>query len=225
MSLTQLVLAHANKVVMLVLLAGMIYRGRIGQCWSFAAYVAAAIVGNALSSFWPERFYTPWFFMLKQGVYDVLKLAIGLELAYRAFAAFPGVWRTARVVYPILLALTTLALGWLTPRGSFDKLWEWQPSVMTAAVWLLTATALLVTWYHLPIIEWQRVIMLGFAPYLLTYATTLRLFQRRGWILPAFGVWDSMAWLALVSFWAYAAWRREKKTDDSPPLEMVTADV
>ena len=46
------------------------------------------------------RFFTPSFWVLKQGVYDVLKMAIALELALRAFVAFPGAARTARVVDP-----------------------------------------------------------------------------------------------------------------------------
>jgi hypothetical protein len=224
MSWPQLVLAHANKVVMLALLAGMIWRARLGQCWWFSAYVVAAIAGNALSSVWPDRFYTPWFWMLKQAVYDVLKLAVGLELAYRALAAFPGAWRMARLVFPALLLVSTVALGWLTPRGSYELMWRWQPSVMTAAVWLLTATALLVTWYHLPIGEWQRAIMLGFAPYLLISATLLRMLQRRGFTFAGIGVWDSVAWLALMTFWAYVAWRRDG-TPDPYPLEAATADA
>jgi hypothetical protein len=224
MSGVQLVLAHANKVVMLALLAGMIWRARLGQCWWFSAYVLAAITGNALSSVWPDRFYTPSFWMVKQAVYDVLKLGVGLELAYRALAAFPGAWRMGRLVLAAFVVVSTMALGWLTPRGSYETMWQWQPSVMTAAVWLLTATALLVTWYQLPIGEWQRAIMLGFAPYLLISATLLRLLQRRGFTLAGIGIWDSVAWLALVTFWAYVAWRRDG-TSDAYPLEAVAADV
>ena len=51
--------------------------------------------------------------------------------------------------------------------------WEWQPGVATAALWLLTATALLVVWYQVPLHDWQRAIMLGLAPYLLVFVTLL----------------------------------------------------
>ena len=53
--------------------------------------------------------------MLKQGVYDALKMAIALELAWRAFEAFPGAMRTARVAVLALLAVSTVVLGALTP--------------------------------------------------------------------------------------------------------------
>lgn len=219
----QLVLAHANKILMLALLAGMVWRGRLGQCWAFSAYVGAALVGNALSSFWPDRFYIPSFWMFKQAIYDVLKMAIGLELAYRAFAAFPGAWRTARLVLLAVLVASTFSLAFLTPRTSFETIWDWQPSILTAAVWLLTATALIVTWYRLPIGAWPRVIMLGLAPYLLTFATVLRLIQRRGGSIEWVGVLDSVAWLVLMAFWVYTAWGRDRGA--SGPTGPVTAYV
>ncbi len=220
----QLVLAHANKVLMVALLAGMVWRGRLGQCWAFSAYVAAALVGNALSSLWPEQFFTPSFWMFKQGIYDLLKMAIGLELAYRTFAAFPGAWRTARIVLLGVLVASTFTLAFLTPRRSYETVWEWQPSVLTAAVWLLTATALIVTWYRLPIGAWPRANMLGLAPYLLTFATILRLIQRRGGTIEWVGVLDSFAWLALMGFWVYTAWGRDRG-DEGTRNGLVTADA
>ena len=224
MSGPQSLLAHANKVVMLALLAVMIWRGRLGQCWAFSFYVGVALLGNTLASLWPERFFTPSFWMLKQAIYDVLKMAIGVELAYRAFVAFPGAWRSARIVLLVVLAVTTIGLACVTPRATFETLWTWQPSILTAAVWLLTATALLVTWYHLPIGEWQRAIMLGLAPYLLTFATVLRLLQRRGWTFEWTGRCDSVAWLALMAFWVYAAWRRDG-APEVRALDPVPADA
>lgn len=227
MSPTQLVLAHASKVMMLALLAGMIWRGRMGQSWTFSAYLLAALTGNALASFWPESFYTPSFWMVKQVVYDVLKVAVGVELAWRALAAFPGTWRTARAVFAVLLATTTSALVWVTPRASYENIWVWHPSVLTAAVWPLTATALIVTWYRLPVGEWQRAIMLGLASYLLLQVL-VRMLQRHGWTWEWAGRADSVAWLALMSFWAYAAWRREARPGVGAlrdGLEAVTADA
>ena len=148
--------------------------------------------------------------MLKQGVYDLLKMATALELGWRAFSAFPGAWRTARVVLATILAMSTLALAWLTPRSSFDTLWEWQPSVATAAVWLLTAVALLVVFYQIPIGEWQRAILLGYTPYLLLFVTLMNLMRRHGWAVRGeVSLLDQIAYLALVLFWTRAAWRRE----------------
>lgn len=206
----QLLLAQAAKLALIALLLGMMLRGRAALCWSFTFYIVAIMVGNGLVTLSPERFFNPSFWMLKQGVYDLLKMATAIELAWRAFSAFPGAWRTARVVLAAILAASTLTLAWLTPRSSFDTLWEWQPSVATAAVWLITAVALLVVFYQIPIGDWQRAILLGFAPYLLVFVTLLNMMKRHGWAVRAeISVLDQLAYLAVVLFWARAAWRRE----------------
>jgi hypothetical protein len=204
----QLVVAHAAKLALLALIAGIVWRGRARLCWSFALYAVVTLLGNVLVSFWPARFLTPSFWVVKQGVYDVLKMAIALELAFRAFAAFPGAARTARAVVLVLLGLSTLVLAFVTPISSYRTLWVWQPSVATAALWLLAATALMVVWYQVPVHDFQRAIMLGLAPYLLVFVALLGLLQRQGW-----GAWQpiatlgTLAYLGLVVFWAWAAWR------------------
>jgi hypothetical protein len=208
MSDLQLLVAHAAKLALLALLAGIVWRGRAGLCWSFALYVLAILLGNVLVSIWPSRFFTPSFWVLKQGVYDALKMAVALELAWRAFGAFPGAARTARAVIPALLVLSTLALAVLTPASSYMTVWDWQPRVATAALWLLTATALIVVWYQVPVHEWQRAIMLGLAPYLLIFVGLFGLLRRHGWaFLEPITTAETVAYLGLVLFWTWAAWR------------------
>jgi len=210
MSDLQLLVAHAAKLALLALLAGILWRGRARLCWSFALYVLAVLLGNVLVSFWPSRFFTPSFWVLKQGVYDALKMAIALELAWRAFNAFPGAARTARGVIPSLLALSTLSLAVLTPASSYNTVWDWQPRVATAALWLLTAVSLMVVWYQVPVHEWQRAIMLGLAPYLLVFVGLLGLLRRHGWaFLEPITTAETFAYLGLVLFWSWAAWRRD----------------
>ncbi len=209
MSVLELAVAHAVKVALVVLLVGMLRRGRWRECWSFTAYVIATLTGNTLVSLWPARFLTPSFWIYKQATYDLLKLAIALELLYRAVRAFPGTWRAARLMVLALLGGSAFALAALTPRSSYRTIWEWQPSVVTAAIWLLAGVALIVVWYQVPVSAWARTIMLGFAPYLLVFLIFVDLLRRHGWRLnPDAGVVASLAYLALVAFWARAAWRK-----------------
>ena len=213
MSELQVALSHGVKLALVAVLAGLFVRGRARLCWSFVFYAAAILVGNTVASLWPAGFHTPSFWVLKQGVYDALKMAMALELAWRAFEAFPGALWTARVTLLALLAVSALALGALTPNSSYMTLWEWQPGIATAALWLLTATALLVVWYQVPVHDWQRAIMLGLAPYLLVFVTLLDLLRRHGWTARSeIGVIDSAAYLALAAFWAWAVWRRDSAT-------------
>jgi hypothetical protein len=109
-----------------------------------------------------------------------------------------------------LLGLSTVTLAVLTPSSSFRTLWEWQPGTSAAALWLLTATALLVVWYQVPVHEWQRAIMLGLAPYLLVFVALLGLLQRHGWMAKKpIATAETLAYLGLILFWTWAAWRRE----------------
>lgn len=219
MSGLQLAIAHAVTLALVAALLGVLVRGRLRQCWTFPVYLMATLIGNSLVSLWPD-WYTPTVWIVKQSVYDLLKMAVALELAYRALRAFPGAWRTARVVLLLLLVLSSVVLAAVTPRSSYVTVWEWQPSVVTAAVWLLTATALLVVWYHLPVHDWQRAIMLGLAPYLLVFVTLLDLLGRWGWeFRAAVGVVGSLAYLAVVLFWTHAAWRPASGVDRQGVLQ------
>jgi len=211
MSELQVALAHAVGLAVLVLLVGLFVRGRAGLCWSFPAYALAILVGNTLATFSPDRFYTPEAWVLKQGVYDILKMAVTLELAWRAFAAFPGAMRTARLTLLALLTVSTLVLGALTPSSTYGDLWAWEPGTVTATLWLLTATALLVVWYQVPVHAWPRAIMLGLAPYLLVFVVALGVLKHHGWF-PRYdwaSILDSAAYLALLLFWNRVVWRRD----------------
>ena len=209
MSDLQLLLAHAVKLGLVALLGGMLVRGRVGLCWAFFCYVLAILVGNSLVTLAPQRFFNHSFWVLKQGVYDLLKMAVAIELAWRAFAVFPGAWRTARVVLLGVAGVGALSLAWLTPR-SYETLWEWQPGAVTATVWLLTATALLVVFYQVPIGNWQRAIMLGLAPYLLVFVTAMSLLRRHGWAArDGASLLDALGYLGVVLFWTWAAWRKD----------------
>ncbi len=207
-----LVLAHATKVALLALLAGMVVRGKLRQCWSFVAYVAAILAGNVVQSLWPDQFLTPAFWLVKQRTYDLLKMAVALELAWRAFAAFPGARQRAQVVLGAVLGVSTVAILAVHSTASYNNIFDWQPRVTTGAIWLLTATALVVVRYEIPIRDWQRAIMLGFAPYLLFYVVLMGLLKRHGWAFRSqYGMADAVGYLVLLAFWIYSAWRPEPK--------------
>jgi len=205
-----LAVAHAVKVALLVTLAGIVARRRVRLCWAFPLYVVAILLGNSLQSFWPAQFHTSEFWIVKQRVYDALKLVLALELAWRAFRLFPGALRTARVVLGVILAATTLVVAFVTPPADYSTLWQWQPSIVTGTLWMFTATALLVVWYQVPVHDWQRAIMLGLVSYLVVFVLYMDLLRRFGWDYRlAVGWLDVLTYLALCIFWAWAAWRRD----------------
>jgi hypothetical protein len=212
-SSAQAVIAHAVKVALLATLLAILVRRLWPRCWSFPAYLIAILVGNSLVSLWPGRFYTHEFWVLKQAAYDVLKLAVALELAWRTVRTFPGAAAATRASALVLLPLSLAVILSGEDRGSYRTLFLWQPQVVAATVWIFTFTALLVAWYRLPIGWWHRAILLGFTPYLFVFVTWMSILKKleisnRFWAWA--GMVDSVAYLALMCWWAIAAWRRHQ---------------
>jgi hypothetical protein len=220
MTASQVLIAHAVKILVLLTLAGILARRRWSLCWSFTTYLAVILICNSLVSFWPERFYQPWFTLVRTGLYDGLKVAIALELAYRTFQAFPGARATARqMILLLVIASSTLlmALPWDATYGA--ALFEWEPRILTATIWLLNALAVLVIWYRVPIHAYHKAILMGFVPYLLVFTILLRLLNHYGWkILPLVQAADPAAYLLLMGWWAWAAWEPEGAQDVSPAV-------
>lgn len=220
MTASQVLIAHAVKILVLLTLAGILARRRWGLCWSFTAYLAVILVCNSLVSFWPERFYEPWFWIARTALYDALRIAIALELAYRTFQAFPGAQATARrILFALLIATTAalVALPWDSSYGMAVLVWE--PRVLMGTIWLLNALAVVVIWYRLPIHPYHKAILLGFVPYLLVFTTLLRLLRHYGWeILPLVQSAEPAAYMLLMGWWAWAAWERGPVPEVSPAL-------
>ena len=137
----QVLIAHAVKVLVLLSLAGIVARHRVRLCWSFVAYLSTIVVSNTLISVWPDTFFAPSFYLLKQSLYDCLRLAIAVELGYRTFQAFPGAQSTARRVLFALLIVTSLALIGVPSGLSGGRRFRQRPSA-SVAPWP--------TWIHPP---------------------------------------------------------------------------
>lgn len=212
----QLAIAWAVRLVAVVLLVGLIRRRRLGLCWTFVGYLAVTNVCALLILAWPATFYTPWFWILKNGLYDVVKLLLVVELAWRAVAAFPHAAAVARR-WTVALLVGSTVLILLGPTAGRAEPWEWLPRAQMAVVWLISLTGLLVYWYRLPVHGWHRAILLGLAPYLAVFTTLLEVLHLQGWR----GAWwvghaDAVAYLAIMTWWAYAAWRPERAPADVP---------
>jgi len=218
MTSLQVLIAHAVKILVLLTLAGIVARHRARLCWSFLAYLACVLAANTLVSFWPERFFAGWFWMLQAAVYDALKMAIAVELAYRTFRAFPAARATARRVLFLLLLGTSLALVGVPRDLSYPAVFvELEPRILTGTIWLLNGLALLVVWYRVPLHRYHKAILLGFVPYLLIFVALLKMLRHFGWeTLPLVQSAEPAAYMLLVGWWAYAAWEPAVAPDVSP---------
>ena len=213
MSSRQLLLA-AVILAAVATIAGLIVRGRVRQCWSFVAYLCSVVTCGVF--YIQDAYFTKEFWMARQILFDVLKTAVALEMTWQVVRAFPGALRTARVFALLLLAGSTglLAAGFSHSSSYLAVLGAWQPRVLACTALLFTLTALLVAWYHLPIRRLHRAIMGGFTVYLAFFATVLSILQRsfhsdqaRFW----YARLDTFAYLALLFYWARAAWTRAEE--------------
>jgi hypothetical protein len=210
MTADQILLANAVRTAFILVLAGLIVRRRVHLCWSLAAYVTAMLVGNALVSFWPDRFYVWWFYILKESIYNVLRLCVAAELAFRVFRGFPGALARARLVLAPLLAIVTLSilkLSWSKAMVSDYTTTELR--VQTGGIWLLTATSLLIAWFNLPIHRLHRAVLIGLTSYQLIFASLVNVLRSFGYeeYRRVVSSVDGAALLLLLSWWAWTAWR------------------
>lgn len=212
----RIALQLAITLALLLALLGLYRRGRLSLCWSFVPYSLAIIVCGGLAVFWPSRFFNPEFWLLKQAVYDVCKLAVAVELAYRALRAFPGAERQARRWFALILP-GGLVLVATSPARVYNEVADWQLRALVCIVWLFTVTALAVLYYRLPVHVWHRALLGGFSAYLLIFGVGLQALRGAGWsVAPLVGLADGWAYLAVCCWWAVSAWRREAVPAGTP---------
>lgn len=209
----QIFVSDLVALLLVVTVAGILARGRARFCWSFLVYLVAVLVGNRLTTWWPARFYEPGFWALKSVVYQSLTVLVAVEVGLLTFDRAPrvrlrilggmAVVATAAIavaVWPTLwpsrpdLAL----LGVLAPRGN------------TIALWLFALVVGLAGWHRFPLHPYHRAILVGRTVYLTFDVIVLASLGARADSAVAYAflsALDPLAFAAVASTWAWAAWR------------------
>jgi hypothetical protein len=218
----QLAMAAAVKIGLAIVLVGVLRRGLHRRCWSFLVYLLAVfiystaeLVGTVLYNVpglqWPQWVWSWEFWHFQQTSFEILKLALAVELGARVVAAFPGTWRLARALLSAALLTTTVAVTF----GDAPQ----HPLLATGTIWLFAAVSLVVIVFNLPLDAWYRALLAGFVPYLFVFSTLQSILNRRGYELATtIGSIDLVAYVVLVGWWAYAAWRAEEDVTDISPV-------
>jgi len=221
-SALQLAMTGAGAIGLAFALVGVLRRGLHRRCWSFLVYLLASLVYGLItfaglafygvpSLEWPQWFWSWEFWHFEQTVLEVVKLALAVELGVRVVAAFPGTWRLARALLGAALLTTTAAV---TLGGAPQH-----PLLASGTIWLFAAVSLVVIFFNLPLHAWYRALLVGFVPYLFVFSTLQSILSRRGdAIAETIGRIDQVAYLALVGWWIYAAWRDEETVTDVSPV-------
>ena len=111
----QLAGAISVKIGLAIVIFGVLRRGLHRRCWSFLVYLLAVLIFSSvemaaqmLDGVAALEWFRSWnFWHVEQTVFEVVKLALAVELGIRVVAAFPGTWRLARALLGAALLTTT----------------------------------------------------------------------------------------------------------------------
>lgn len=201
-----------------VLLVGLSRRRLVGECYTFAAYLLAVGITDAMPLLWPRTFWTHGFWTAKETLLGALKLALALELAHRILGLFPGAAARARTLLWPLVLFAVVATArmpiWITMREYGNALTVRSAEMQGWSIWLLAVTLLVATYHNLPVLRLHRAIGYGMVAYLGVFATLLNLLgkygvEHDGARLAAYAV-GGWAYIAMLCWWSYAVWRPDE---------------
>ena len=213
------------KVALAIALMGIFARKRQAECWMFPVNLAVVLVFDTAVALFPAQLFHWKVYVVQQWIYNLCSFGVALELARRAFKAFPGAAATARALFLAILTVTAISIFAATPSAAvrsnssfyITALLTFQPRLINATIWLFVATARLVMFFNIPVSNWHRQISIGFSIYLVVAVTLLNLLKAFGWDIREWvSFFDGSAYLALCSWWALSAWRKAEATEAVP---------
>ena len=223
-------IAWGGILVLAIVVAGIIVRGRYRLWWFFFLFLAVTLVSSLVMMAWPSRFYTANFWQGKEMALNFIRFAMALELAYRTFRAFPGALATAR--WSLLFVLLVTLAGVLFSGGSHDYqsfLADVHPRVLNGSIWMFTAIAAIILWYHLPVDAFHKSVLLSYVPFLLIFTVCMNFLGsvgaagwERAWPVRYL---NQLAYVALTIYWARAAWRRVEEPTRPPRVRQMREPV
>ena len=201
------------------ILIGLLTRGHWRSGYSFVLYLAAfvALEGAILTS--PGRFFRLDFWLAKEAIECLLKLAVAFEIALRVLQRLP----TARTTFALVFLIALLAIaGAIAPTLGADV----ETVAKVGLARLLYGTALVFAgllgvclWYHVPLYPIHKAVLVGFVPYLVAFTVVLQVLETFGWVArrPA-NFLNSFAFVSLLVFWVRCAWQPFSAADVSPAV-------
>jgi hypothetical protein len=214
MSTAELWMGRIGVALMLATLVGLGVRRRWHHWFTFALMLLLASLYDALVALWPVQFYRSQFWRARESTMMLLRVAMVIELTARVFRRFPGALATARRWLAVIV-VTTFAVVFAVPTresGHAGFVGDIAPRIVNGTIWLFMGLAILILWYRLPVHWFQKAILLSYIPYLLIFTAVMNALGEMGWQR---GAWANrsgpIAFLTLLIYWAYTAWRPEPR--------------
>src|SRR5262245_32678491 len=151
----------SDAVLGLAVTLGLLVRRHVRASLLLPVYVAAVAVPDLLMVAAPQQFFKIDFWLFKEALQVVVKVALALELSARVFASLPRA-RLRIVALQLAILATTIAVATRTLLSA-----SWTPEVGAATLaWLHYGTAFLFAsvlagaiWYNVPLYPIHRVVL------------------------------------------------------------------
>jgi hypothetical protein len=226
MGYTWAVMAPGDRAVLIAealfafaILLGLVARRRYRACFAFTAYIASVLVLELLVAGWPARFFTWRFWVAKEAIQAVLKLAIVLEIAGRVFWPFPGARGLAGAMMVLLIVATATGL-WAGEAGDAEAVARvLVPRILYGTACAFAVLLVLVLWFHIPLDPLHKAILLGFVPYLLVFTVAIQLLETFGWDVRRQASYvNNVGFFTLLGYWSTVVWARRNVPRVAPEV-------
>lgn len=199
--------------------AGIVARRRLGAGALFFAYLVLAAVVRIPVWLAPGRFYAWWYWAATDAVQAVVGAACAWELAGRAFACLPRARRRAWCAQAGVAAAAAAAVASAhasAPVGAYGVALA-VGNGLYGRGWLFAVFLFVARYHRIPLDPFHRDVAAGFVVWSLVAGLGQQLAPLDGAVGVCRQVVASLLYPALLTAWAWAAWRPDGATRLSSP--------
>jgi hypothetical protein len=204
-----LVLGTTGTLLLATLLAGLVYRGQVRRAPAFFLLIAASLCWSVLVAADRERFWQLDYWLAKEWVHALLRVAVVLEIAQRTFLWLPGARRAAGLAMLGAASMTAVSFALLPPLAQ-DRVSYLASAglacVLQGSVWLFMAISAVVVSYRVPLDCLTKAILVGYTPYLLIFTIGSSASAALGWDQARALQFHPPVYVALLAYWNQVVW-------------------
>lgn len=209
MSPFDVLLGATGTLLLGTLFVGLIHRGHLRSSPAFVMLIAVTFGWSLLVAADRDSFWLLDYWLLKEWVHCLLRLAVALEIAQRTFLWLPGARRAAALAMLVAVSLTAVSFTLLPPLAQDRASYLGSAvlaSVLQGSAWLFMAIAAVVTSYRVPLDRLGKAILVGYTPYLLVFTIGASASAALGWDQARALQFHQPAYVVLLIYWNRVVW-------------------
>ncbi len=200
----------SGAALAIAILTGLFVRGHWRAAFAFDLFIASVAALNTLLAAWPERFFTPDMWLVGESLQSLLTLGVAFELVARVFGRLPHARQVVSLALLAVLLALAASLLWLPRLDSLTTIVVIVPRLQYVTSSSLAVVLAAALWYHVPLHQLHKAILMGWVPYLAVFAMGLQVLRDFGWHqTQAVSRFNMACFVVLHAYWTSAAWRRQ----------------